>query len=440
MLRGITYTENDISTCLQQSAQGLFGSDSTTFAESEQEMLAFMQSNSRRSVRTTIKSLIENFERKPYGWYLAAILCTAAKLCGRGKLEARLDGNILEDAELERAMRNTQQHGNLILESQLEYTASQVRLLKDFYADFFDEPASSTEAKALGKETVTAFQKLLGSLNPMLAQKSSFPFLKVLEEPVNQLKELSNKPYTFFLIDFSAQKDTMLDLKEATLDPIRRFMSGPMKDVYEEARKFLQAQEANFSDVPGNEAERLQTVLDNPKCFSGDLMQQAKSLMEALKSTISQRLQEEKNKASETVQSLQTRLCSMDDYSALSAQQQQELAACFDQFIHSLDRQTLIAVIRDQLRRFEEQEYQHLLTKIGSWSQPEPAAVGVLAETSLSKPPQRPERKVEYVVCRSLYVAFNKPWLADEKEVDKYLAVLKEAIMNEIANGKRVQI
>ena len=45
MLRGITYTENDITTCLKHSQQELFGNDATPLAEPEQELLAFIQSN-----------------------------------------------------------------------------------------------------------------------------------------------------------------------------------------------------------------------------------------------------------------------------------------------------------------------------------------------------------------------------------------------------------
>jgi hypothetical protein len=71
MLRGIAYTEEDVGKCLKHSEEGLFGGDVTTLAESEQEMLAFIQSNSRGGVRTTLKALIERFERKPYGWYYA---------------------------------------------------------------------------------------------------------------------------------------------------------------------------------------------------------------------------------------------------------------------------------------------------------------------------------------------------------------------------------
>ncbi|MCA9561794.1 MAG: BREX system P-loop protein BrxC, partial [Myxococcales bacterium] len=86
MLRGITYTENDIARCLKQSQRGLFGNDATSLAESEQELLSFIQSNNRGGVRTTLKNLLEKFERKPYGWYYAAVLCTLANLCARGKV------------------------------------------------------------------------------------------------------------------------------------------------------------------------------------------------------------------------------------------------------------------------------------------------------------------------------------------------------------------
>lgn len=58
MLRGIPYTENDIAKYLQHSQQGLFGNDATTLAESEQELLAFIQSNNRGWVRTTLKNLL----------------------------------------------------------------------------------------------------------------------------------------------------------------------------------------------------------------------------------------------------------------------------------------------------------------------------------------------------------------------------------------------
>ncbi|MBK7352719.1 MAG: hypothetical protein IPJ05_03025 [Nitrosomonas sp.] len=89
MLRGIIYTENDIAKCLMNSQQGLLGNDANSLAESELELFSFIQSNNRGGVRTTLKGLLERFERKPYGWYYAAVLCTLANLCARGKVEVR---------------------------------------------------------------------------------------------------------------------------------------------------------------------------------------------------------------------------------------------------------------------------------------------------------------------------------------------------------------
>ncbi|WP_419619090.1 BREX system P-loop protein BrxC, partial [Thiolapillus sp.] len=76
MLRGIEYKEIDLSRYLEGSGLDL----GDNLSEQEQEVLAFIQSNQRGGVRTTLKSTLEKFERKPYGWYYAAILCTVAML------------------------------------------------------------------------------------------------------------------------------------------------------------------------------------------------------------------------------------------------------------------------------------------------------------------------------------------------------------------------
>nr|MBC8229660.1 BREX system P-loop protein BrxC [bacterium] len=428
MLRGISYTENDIEKCLKQYSDGLFSNDATQLDESEQETLAFIQGNSRGGVRTTLKSLVEKFERKPYGWYFAAILCILAKLCARGKVEVRSDGNLLEDANLERALRNTHGHANVVLVPQIDFTASQVRQLKEFYEDFFDEPPQVSEARALGKETASAFEELLQKLTNLAEQTAQYPFLAVLEQPMERLKGLADKSYTFYLTELGRQEDSLLDQKENILDPVRRFMSGPMKGLYDEARKFLQAQEPNFAYVKGDEAQQIQDTLNDAACFKGNRMQQAKALVDALKTKVTEQLQQEKAKAEESVNSLKERMTSMEEFEALSSEQQGQLIQPFDQFIRSLERQTLIAVIRDTLRHFEEDEHQRLLTKMGEWAQPEPGT-GLIAES-----------KVEYVTRRSIHVPFDKAWLADEADVDRYLAALREAMMKEISAGKRVQI
>lgn len=439
MLRGINYTENDIARCLQQSSDGIFGGDTTTLAESEQEMLSFILGNSRSGVRTTLKSLVEKFERKPYGWYYAAILCTLAKLCARGKTELRSDGNILEEGDLERALRNTHGHSNVILDPQIDFTASQVRQLKKFYEDFFDGPPTSGEAKALGKETATKFEALLHELTPLAAQKTQYPFLIVLDQQLERIKELTGKAYTFYLTELSQQENELLELKESTLDPIRRFMGGALKGLYDEARNFVQTQEPNFPYVEGIEAQQIQDALKDPECYKGKRMQQTKTLVEGLKTKLAARLEHEKSAARDSVTTLEKRVAAMDECGRLSEEQKTQLFQPFDAFLQSLDRQTLIAVISDTLRRFEDDEYQRLLARLSEFLRPQTDGREKLDTTGngtlvISEP------QVEYVPFRLIKPPFDKAWLADEVDVERYIETLRDALLKEIRKRKRIQI
>jgi len=448
MLRGITYTENDIAKCLKHSQQGLFGNDATSLAESEQELLAFIQSNNRGGVRTTLKNLLEKFERKPYGWYYAAVLCTLANLCARGKVEVRTDGNLLEEDELERTLRNTHGHGNVVLEPQVEFTASQVRALKEFFEDFFDAPSRASEAKALGKETGTALQDLTHQLTPLAAQASQYPFLNALTPVLEKLKELTGKPYTWYLTELTRQEDALLDMKESVIDPVRKFMSGPQKGIFDSARKFVQTQEPNFAYIEEDETAQVVACLTDPECFKGNRMQQVKTQVETLQEKVNAQIEAEIVKAKETVAALKGRLCGMAEFGALNGEQQEQITRPFNEFNVAIERQKLIAVIRDTLRRFEEGDYQRLLSQMTSWAQPaptpepapEPGETAKPDEGTKPTPPVKPEPRIEYVPSRSVKVSFDKAWLADETDVERYLESMREALLDEIRKGKRIQI
>ncbi len=441
MLRGINYTENDIGKCLKYSEDGLFGNDVTSLAESEQEMLAFIQSNNRGGVRTTLKSLLERFERKPYGWYYAAVLCTLANLCARGKVEARTDGDLLDENELERALRNTHAHGNLVLDPQVEYTASQIRALKEFYEDFFDHPPRTSEAKALGSETAEAFQQLTQQLSSLTNLVSQYPFLSALTPVLDKLKELNGKPYTWYLTELVRQEDSMLALKEGVIDPIRKFMSGPQKGIFDDARKFVQTQEPNFAYVISDVPASIQSVLNDPNCFKGNRIQQIKSELDALAQEIDKQVQEVRTQAIDKLNTLQQRMHGLEEFQKLPDVRMAELDAPYLELIEHIKQQNLIAVINDRLRYFEEQGYQKLLDKILALVAPKPSiSTGDFdAEEQVGNSPVK-ETPSQSVLSRNINIAFDKAWLANERDVDSYLEAMRKALLEEIRKGKRIQI
>ena len=452
MLRGATYADADVGRYLDPSVGGLLG-DEAALSEPEQEVLSAIKRNHQLNVRTTVKSLVEQFERKPYGWEYAAVLCMLAQLCARGKVEVRADGQLLEEDALKRALQNSREHSNLLLDPQVEFTPGQVRRAKEFYTDFFDEPPAAGEAKAVGKETGLAFRELREKLSEIAAQSASYPFLNGLTPVVEKLRSLTQKPYAWYLTDLPQQKDELLDLKEEVIDPIRRFMSGSQKDIYDEAQRFQREQSANFGYIAGDELDQLEAILGDAECFKGGRIQQLKGVVRSLKSTLQEKTQAEVAAAQAAVTELKRRLADMTEFSALSAEQQSQLTQVFESFEAQLSQQKLIAVIKDNLQRFKSITYPQQLSRMTAWAQPaqipdEPADVradkptaGAYGDTSSPDSVVKvADQAIQFVSYRDVTVDFDKAWLADEADVENYLAAMKKALLAEVKNGKRIHV
>ena len=458
MLLGFTYTEAYVSKCLKDGGGSLFGNDASMLSEAEQEMLSFVKGNKNNGIRTTVKSIIERFEKKSYGWYYAAILCILAKLCAAGKVELNSDSNILEDDQLEKALLNTHGHANLVIEPLSDFTAGQIRSLKQFYGEFFDSPTSSTEAKALGKETTAAIKEKIEALSDLVAESHKYPFLAELNKIIETLKELKGKPYTFFLTDLHKIEDSLLDLKEEVVDPVQRFMSGPLKTIYDDAVNFLKRQEHNFSYLEGDESDQILTILKDSSCYKNNMMQKVKSLVKTVSDKVDEKLKATKQGASDKINALLNKITGMEDFKKLSAENQDELIKPFEIQIEKIQDQTLIAMISDTLRRFEDDEYNKILSKLSFFTRPKPKPLksdpikyktspkdsdlgkGEIKEDPI-KPKKEPIEPAEEVVgIKTITVDYSKPWIENESEVEDYLSALKKAIIKEINDGKRVQV
>ncbi|WP_010607320.1 MULTISPECIES: BREX system P-loop protein BrxC [Pseudoalteromonas] len=455
MLRDIQFNENDIADIIKKADQGLFGDD-TQLPEAQQEMFSFIQSNSRGGVRTTVKSLIDKFERKTYGWSYAAILCNLAHLCARGKVEVRESTNLLDDGELVRALRNMALHANLILDPQVEFTPSQIRAVRDFSQDYFDKPLLATEAKAIAKEVQESFLEQAITLDKMQAQAAQYPFLRALTEIIEKLGELKSKPYTWFMTELAQQEDTWFDYKDKTIEPMTKFMNGPQKATYDNARKLITEQSANSEYVEGDELQKIKDALVNASIYKGSAIQQLKADSELLASKITEKVEEERNQALEQIDSKKSQLQGFNEFINLDSGQQQQLLAEFERIIDKVKQQSLIAMIRDDARRFEEHTYSQLVQKMMAWSQPIPPTSepskpncnndGAGSElnggssdvvTGVNEP-AKPE--IQSVSAKQIRVEYNKPWLSTEDDVDGYVAEYKKALLAAIKSGKHIQI
>lgn len=456
MLKDFTYTEKYVSKCLKD-AGNLFGDDVSLLSEAEQEMLSFVKLNKSTGIRTTVKSLIERFEKKSYGWYYAAILCILAKLCAASKVELNSDSNILEDDQLEKALLNTHGHANLVIEPLNDFTAGQIRSLKQFYEEFFDTPTSATEAKALGKETTQAIKDTIDTLSQLVADKHKYPFLAELDKIIETLNELKGKPYTFFLTDLHKIEESLLDLKEEVIDPIQRFMKGTLKTIYDDAVSFLKRQAHNFSYIDGDESNQILDILKESTCYKNNKMQQVKSLVEIVSDKVDEKLKSTKENASDKIKALLNKVTGMADFEKLSSDHQDELKKPFESRLEKIEDQTLIAVISAEFQRFEDEEYNKILSKLSNLTRPKPRSDkskpygsdqtkydGDIEESAFGKGDVREDQKKlpgkEVIGIKKIEVEYSKAWIESEPEVEDYLSILKKAILKEINGGKRIQV
>lgn len=452
MLRDVPFNEADIGKHLRMMEDGLLANDATSLTEPEQEILAFIQSNARSGVRTTVKSLLERFERKNYGWYYAAILCNLALLCARGKVEVRQDSNSLQQDALERSLRNTNAHASLVLEPQVEFSASQVRALKEFFADFFDKPASSNEARSMAREAIDALKDMEIELAGLLGQKNDYPFLAVLDPVIATLKDLAGKTDQWFLTDLGRAENALLDTKETIIDPVRRFMSSPQRQIYDQARLLVAAQEDNFAYVGAAGVEAVRNLLADTKPWQGNRLQQIKPQLDELQQAIANQLATERELANARLAELEQKLQSTVEYAQLSTANQSLFNMPFGETRKALQNQKRIAMIRDLLRHFEDERFPQLLLQLdqlaraavqttvsGTDTEPQVAtSAGQAPSVPITSTPQPRETKL--VPARTIKVSFGKPWLSSEAELDDYLQKQREAWLKEIQAGNRVQI
>ena len=252
------------------------------------------------------------------------------------------------------------------------------------------------------------------------------------------MKEATGKPYTWYLTEIARQEDSLLDTKEGVIDPIRKFMGGSQKEIFDSVRSFVQSQETNFTYVADDRTQELATVLTDMQCHKGNRMQQVKTLLDEVKGQVDAAVNQVRTNALETLGTMQARMQALDEYQKLPEPRREELDQPFKDLEQEVGRQHLIAVINDRLRYFEDTGYQKLLARMIEMSTPQPSPNG--GDEGKGESGKVKEPRVEYVHSRQVKVAYDKAWLADETDVDQYLDSLREALMEEVRKGKRVQI
>lgn len=429
MLGNIQFTEDTIKSVVRNAQDDLFGTDDATISEAESQIFNFVARRKNRAERTSLQDVKNEFLSKPYGWYPNAVWTIIAKLYKRGKLELKEGSNSLEDQDVINALLNSSYHSSILLEQQEDIDPKQVKDLKKVYSDAFDETCSYNDPKEVAKAFKDKLNGMLVEVSQLLLRTTEYPFLVSLEPFSEKLKQWSRKENTWYLNCISEFEDELLDTKEDLLDPIRRFMNGDQRKIYDEVRNIVKGDTSNLAYVEGGEFKQLQELIDSNKPYAGSLIKDSKQakdeLVEKLKSTI----ERERISALRGVEDSIHKIQGKEEFYKLENAEQERVLQPFKDVMDTINKERYIAQIRDFKFRAQGALLEQQLNLMAKFATP------VSSDGSGAQEPV-----THYIRKSNIRIEYEKDELRTEEDVDDYVEALRKIFKEQIKQNRRITL
>jgi hypothetical protein len=430
MLGSVLFSEDTIRTTMSSRTDELFRADEKNLTEAETEMLTTIKRRKKQAERTYLSDLREIFSRKPYGWYPNAIWTIIAMLYKRDCIELRQESNLLGDNDALVALLNNRNHNITLTEPKAIEKPEDIRALKKLYTDLFDETTNANTGKEVGAAFRLKIEEMSVEINKLLVGIKDYPFVKALA-PMSELADrLLKKDYAYYLTKRSEYEDELLEHKEQLLDPIKRFLNGEQRKIYDSIRTLLNADTSNLYYIKGEELDAINAACEHPKPFAGSLIRDAKSALDSLKTKLLTQIEEEKSKAIFDIQKCISELEQMEEFSQLNDADKTRLLKPFKDEIAKLKTQRYIATIRDIRHMINNSVQQKALNDLIQMTAPEsPDEQGNVRETA-----------PHYISKNSINVNYSKSELRTEEDVDDYVEIIRRVMKEQIKNNRRIKL
>lgn len=434
MLRG-GFDETTLSKALLDP-DDLFANSVKTTSEAEQELLTYVMRNQNNGERTSLEEIVRSFSRRPYGWYLMAVLTLIARLFRTGKVELR-GPELLDAREALARLKNTRQHGSVRVRLQEVIDPAQMDALKAFHHDFFDRANTGTDARTIGQFTAEALADEARTLTQLVDQTSRYHFLVPLRPIVDRLAKLGEKDPTYLLGHLAEFQDELLTAKEDVIAPLKAFMHGAQRIAYDEAMTFLRDEEANFSELPRDEVQPLLALAASKHPYRGNLVPAAKAAVTKLRGRLADVLTKERELALAALADYESRLRSISEFSSLDDSAQQQVLAPLVTARKAIENDRFVASIRDRIQRHGSQEYPAQLALASRLATPAPKKRSGTKAGSSSVPPPPP---VVYTPAANLRPQCALTYIATKAELEEWLEALRVAAQAELDKGHRISL
>jgi hypothetical protein len=462
LLGGQQYSEQQVSVAANPDRVAeLFGDEGLTrLRVPGDEVFAFVQRRVGLGEQVTVKALVDEFQGQPYGWDLASIEVVVAWLVGTGRARLTVDGNVLKRSEVAEALRNTRKQPHTVVAPQKSYDEGQVARFRDFCRDFFDTADVPTDPAELGDWGAGRLQERLSALQRERTA-SNYPFMDELDGPIGLLRGVVGRPADWYLTEFDAA-DELLDAKSDVVDPIEAFLNGEQRRIFDDARAVLNANGSNLGYLPKDAAEPVRSGLDDPQAFRGNRMTRLKAAVNELREQVEQAVAVRRAEVRGSIEERRERLRASDIARAATEDARQTVESEVDIVLARIEAETEIPVINDAANAFEETTYPQLVDQLtnarpaatsrtetpgDSQASDSTTTVDVEPPKIVSSAPKHGAAQTVPVQQTRTSVSIKRiptprtrALLESEADVDEYLDVLRETLLDTIRAGKRITL
>jgi hypothetical protein len=393
-------------------------------SEAEQEVLVEVARSKNQAERLSAEALVRKFEARPCGWPNWATLTFIARLYRLGKLELR-EKELLSSVEVIEALINSRRLGGVSVRLSEVVDPKLVNDLKRFHQDLFNVQNPGTDPRT----TCEAFRMVMAEeaqdLREIAAQASSYPFLAAVKPWAEQAEAMAKKDDGYLLNQLGTFKDSWLDAEEDLLTPLKQFLNGNQKSVFDQVKAFEARYGDELADLPADLVAPLLTLLGSDRPYAGGLIPQATNAMTELQKQVEQRLEQAQAKALQEISEQEERLKADADFQKLDPEQQAEVLGPTAAAKSDVRGSNKAGTALLRVNRYRSDEVPKQLQRMAA----------------LVAPPDRPTPEVIRVVPASaLKVNCPLSQITNHVELQQWLDALRAAAQVELDQGHRISL
>ena len=216
-----------------------------------------------------------------------------------------------------------------------------------------------------------------------------------------------------------------MDFKEDLLHPIKKFLNGEQRNIYDAVKTTLDGNTANFTYIQSDELDTLKTLVGSKTPYKGNGVQLAKAALDTIREKVTGLIDAEKSDFLKAADEQLADIKGRADYSELSSEKQRQLVKTIEDLKGVVAKERYISNIRQQTDRLPDL-HTDALNKLNRF---------VAQETTGDKVA---EPEVQWIRMSRIHIKFDKKELVTEEELEAYLEALRTEYLKRIKDNTKI--